>query len=87
MSIAGAVAKLFVEAAGEVLVDVAKRALTSAKQRLTQQKPAIVVHPPIGKDRFVAGLFDGIDRERARQLQERQTELARQQLDERSDEK
>jgi hypothetical protein len=87
MSIAGAVAKLFVQAAGEVLADVAKRALTAAKDRLTKRKPPIVVPPPIGKDRFVAGMFDGIERERARQLEQRMTEHARQQLDERSDEK
>jgi hypothetical protein len=86
MSIAGAVAKVLITAAGEVLLDVAKRAVDAAKDRL-RPKPPTEVPPPIGRDRFTAGLFNGIERERARQLEQRMTDHARQQLDERSDEK
>jgi hypothetical protein len=86
MSIAGAIGKLLVTAAGEVLLDVAKRAVTAAQARL-RPKPPVEVPPPIGRDRYTAGMFDGIERERTRQLEQRMTEHARQQLDERSDEK
>jgi hypothetical protein len=86
MSIVGAAAKLFAQAAGAVLADVAKRAVSAAQERLRRKRP-VEVPPPIGKDRFVAGMFGGIDRERSRQLEQRMTEHARQQLDERSDEK
>jgi hypothetical protein len=86
MSILVAVGRILVNAAGELLVDAANRAVSAAQERL-RKKPPTEVPPPIGRDKYTAGLFDGIDRERARQLQQRQTELARQQLDERSDEK
>jgi hypothetical protein len=87
MSIAGALAKVLITGAGEVLLDVAKRAVGAAQTRLRPDPIAPPVPPPIGSDRYVAGMLDGIERERARQLEQRMAEHAHQRLDERSDEK
>lgn len=81
MSIAGTMAKILVTAAGEVLLDVAKRAVSAAKTRL-RPRPPVEVPPPIGRDRYTAGMLNGIERERARQLarqlEQQLTEAARQ---------
>jgi hypothetical protein len=79
------------KAAGQLAVQVVTDLLDRAAKRVTavqerKEKPA-AAQAPIGSDKYTTGLLDGIQHERARQLEQRMTELARKQLDERSDEK
>ncbi len=57
-----------------------KRLVQAAKESVRPKAPSIVVPPPIREDRYTRGLFDGIDRERGKRLEQEMTERARKRL-------
>jgi hypothetical protein len=80
MSIVGVVGKILLNAAGQLLVDAANRAVSKAQERLNP-KPPTEVPPPIGHDKYIEGWLDGIDRERSQALGDSMTKRARKHLE------